>query len=215
MQTERNRRQLMTTDRRSVEPNRAQKHRNSPAGGRAVAGSNPVSPTHTKGSQTRVFWPSDAVSISCRLGSDRVQTLQQGGRASSSRAYEPHEATQRPANRLFLPRAGVAPRNEGVAGSSPAVGSGASLQTPCKQGRLLFGPFLRPVLPIGSSRGESADPRCGSGANLNRGSVTATRPVQCLPTTTESANRGSAAAFAPRRARMDGRFLPRTGGGRA
>jgi hypothetical protein len=55
VQFERNREQLRTTERRETEPKRAQINRNPPAGGRAVAGSNPVSPIPTKGPQTRAF----------------------------------------------------------------------------------------------------------------------------------------------------------------
>src|SRR6476661_4833191 len=55
VQFERNGKQLRTTQSRGAEPKRAQKYQNLPAGGRAVAGSNPVSPIVTKGPQTRAF----------------------------------------------------------------------------------------------------------------------------------------------------------------
>jgi hypothetical protein len=81
VQIERNRAQLNTTQTHGAEPSRAQKHGNPPAGGRAVAGSNPVSPIGTKGPQTRAFRASSAGPDFAPRGTNGEQT---SGRAISA-----------------------------------------------------------------------------------------------------------------------------------
>jgi hypothetical protein len=74
VQIARNREQLRTTQRRDAEPKRAQLNRNPPAGGRAVAGSNPVSPITAKGLQKRAFRLSGACCLQSRRGANPAAT---------------------------------------------------------------------------------------------------------------------------------------------